>query len=53
LTLDLGVATDTGKTLLAGVLEHKTTSQPAALDWPRALGLRPVKLSKFLWATEV
>ncbi len=53
LTLDLGVATDTGKRLGPGVLEFKSTRKgrllPAALA---ALGLRPVKLSKFLWATD-
>jgi hypothetical protein len=51
-TLDVDVRTDTGKQLPAAVLEFKSTdldSQP-----PRALGLlglRPGKLSKFLWAT--
>jgi hypothetical protein len=54
LTLDLSVATDTGKALLAGVLEHKTSTQPASnIDWPRELSLRPIKLSKFLWATQI
>jgi hypothetical protein len=51
-TLDVDVRTDNGKRLPAAVLEFKSTeldSQP-----PRALGLlglRPGKLSKFLWAT--
>jgi hypothetical protein len=52
LTLDLDVATDTGKRLPTGVLEFKSTDRDAAPPAPlRALGLRPVKLSKFLWAT--
>jgi hypothetical protein len=51
-TLDVDVRTDTGQRLPAAVLEFKSTdldSQP-----PRALGLlglRPGKVSKFLWAT--
>jgi hypothetical protein len=53
LTLDLAVTNDMGKILPAGVLEHKTTSLSAtAIAWPRTLGLRPIKLSKFLWATK-
>jgi hypothetical protein len=52
LTLDLDVRTDSGKCLERGVLEFKSTvagaEPPAALI---ALGLRPVKISKFLWAT--
>jgi hypothetical protein len=50
-TLDLGTVTDTGKAFPAGVLEFKSQvddDPPAALT---ALGLRPIKLSKFLWAT--
>jgi hypothetical protein len=54
LTLDAAVYTDTGKCLPHGVLEFKSAdkdaSPPGRLP---ALGLRPVKLSKFLWATEV
>jgi hypothetical protein len=53
LTLDVGVHTDTGKSLPAAVLEYKSTdadaTPPAGLV---ALGLRPIKLSKFLWATD-
>jgi hypothetical protein len=51
LSLDVGVTTDTGKRLGTHVLEFKSTD-PAALPPGRvgALGLRPVKLSKFLWA---
>ena len=52
LTLDLCVATDTGKRLPCGVLEFKSidagAGPPGRLP---ALGLRPIKLSKFLWAT--
>jgi hypothetical protein len=52
LTLDLGVCTDTGLRLPHGVLEFKTATgdapPPSGLA---ALRLRPVKLSKFLWAT--
>jgi hypothetical protein len=54
LTLDVGVRTDTGKCLPYSVLECKSTDAHAV---PAAgllrLGLRPLKLSKFLWATEV
>jgi hypothetical protein len=52
LTLDTGVYTDTGLCLPFNVLELKATD-PAA-PWPAflaALELRPVKVSKFLWAT--
>jgi hypothetical protein len=52
-TLDVDVRTDTGKALPHAVLEFKSTLRqaqaPASL---LALGLRPLKLSKFLWATE-
>jgi hypothetical protein len=54
LTLDVDVCTDAGKCLPFAVLEFKSTdggaTPPAGLS---GLGLRPVKLSKFLWATEV
>jgi hypothetical protein len=52
LTLDVCVTTDRGKRLASNVLEQKSTAadqQPYG-DFA-ALGLRPVKLSKFLWAT--
>ncbi len=46
------VETDTGKCLPHGVLEFKSLAQgaepPASLE---LLGLRPIKLSKYLWAT--
>ncbi len=52
LTLDVDVKTDTGKCLPAGVLEFKSKTRgaepPGALQ---ALHLRPMKISKFLWAT--
>jgi hypothetical protein len=54
LTLDVHVRTDTGKVMPAAILEFKSVDEnsvpPAGLT---ALRLRPIKLSKFLWATEV
>ncbi len=51
-TLDVGVATDTGKRLGMNVLEFKSTDSSAQPPGNLlAIGLRPVKLSKFLWAT--
>jgi hypothetical protein len=54
-TFDLGVTTDTGKKLGTNVLEFKSTSPaasaPAAVAQLAQLGVRPMKLSKFLWAT--
>ncbi len=52
LTFDLNVHTDSGKVFPSAVLEHKATDASAApfAVFP-ALGLRPIKLSKFLWAT--
>jgi hypothetical protein len=53
LTLDVGVRTDLGKCLPWAVVEFKSIDKGAAI--PKALAplmLRPVKLSKFLWATE-
>jgi VTC domain len=53
-TLDTHIHTDTGKCLPCAVLEFKSSQQGAPL--PGGLGalrLRPIKLSKFLWATEV
>ena len=53
LSLDVGVATDTGKRLGTHVLEFKSTDPGALLPGPLgALKLRPMKLSKFLWATD-
>jgi hypothetical protein len=51
-TFDLGVTTDTGKKLGTNVLEFKSTSPVASAPPALAqLSLRPMKLSKFLWAT--
>jgi uncharacterized protein YjbK len=53
-TLDVAVKTDTGKCLPHAVLEFKSTDKDAGPPGRLpALGLRPIKLSKFLWATEV
>jgi hypothetical protein len=53
LTLDVDITTDTGKWLPAGVLEFKSTDKQTALpQFAYLLGLRPMKLSKFLWATD-
>jgi hypothetical protein len=53
LTLDVCVKTDRGKTLEQGVLEHKQTEETTSSPHPEALGLRPVKLSKFLWSMKL
>jgi hypothetical protein len=52
LTLDLDTHTDTGKCQPTGVLEFKSTL-PGSQVWASlaALGLRPIKISKFLWST--
>jgi hypothetical protein len=52
LTLDTDVHTDAGKPLWTNVLEFKST-RPDAVPPPAvaALDLKPMKLSKFLWAT--
>ncbi len=52
-TLDVDVHTDNGKQLPAAVLEYKSTQQADPPSGLAALGLRPIKLSKFLWSTEV
>jgi hypothetical protein len=52
LTLDAGVRTDTGLALPFAVLEHKSADPKAAPPpFAAALGLRPAKVSKFLWST--
>jgi hypothetical protein len=52
LTLDIGIETDTGRCFPSEVLEHKATDPEASpYEVFSALGLRPLKLSKFLWAT--
>ena len=54
LTLDCCVTTDRARHLGYGVLEFKSTNPDATPPGRLArLGLRPLKLSKFLWATEV
>jgi hypothetical protein len=54
LTLDCWVYTDRYKHLAYGVLEYKSTDRQAAPPGRLTrLRLRPLKLSKFLWATEV
>jgi hypothetical protein len=53
LTLDTNVRTGTGKTLPHAVLEFKSTKADNPPESLAALHLRPIKLSKFLWATEV
>lgn len=52
-TLDLCVETDTGKCLHGGVLEYKSTD-PNATPSSRfnLLQVRPIRISKFLWATD-
>jgi hypothetical protein len=53
-TLDVGVCTDTGKHLGFAVLEYKSSQADAAPPGSLAqLAIRPLKLSKFLWATGV
>jgi hypothetical protein len=54
LTLDVAIQTDTGKRLPYSVLEFKSADadQPPP-DLVQRLRLRPIKLSKFLWATRV
>jgi hypothetical protein len=52
LTLDVQVRTDTGKCLGTNVLEWKSTGNDTLPPGRLAsLDLRPMKLSKFLWAT--
>jgi len=54
LTLDVDVRTDTGKRMPAAVLEFKSIDEDAAPPGGLAVARpRPIKLSKFLWATEV
>jgi hypothetical protein len=54
LTLDLDVACDRGKRLPFAVLEFKSTTPDAVPpDQLVALRLPALKISKFLWSTEV
>ena len=51
-TLDVAVHADTGKRLPFHVVEFKSANKDEAPpDWIYTLGLRPIKSSKFLWAT--
>jgi hypothetical protein len=52
-TLDVGVSTDTGKCLHCSVLEFKSTQHHEPPTAFTQMGLGLIKLSKFLWATEV
>jgi hypothetical protein len=52
LSLDCHIRTDTGKRLPHAVLEFKSTRPDEPPDALAALHLRPIKLSKFLWARE-
>jgi hypothetical protein len=49
-TLDVDVKTDTEKRLPFGVLEYKSNTAKPIPNALQLIGLRPVKLSKFLWA---
>jgi hypothetical protein len=51
LTFDLAIATDTGKSFPRAVLEYKSQLSGAAPPPGFSSLLRPIKLSKFLWAT--
>jgi hypothetical protein len=54
LTLDVDVHADTCSSLAFSVLEWKSTDLDSAVPAaPLSLALRPIKLSKFLWATGV
>jgi hypothetical protein len=51
-TLDVEVSTDTGRCLGYAVREYKSTDRQAPPPVPLlGIALRPIKLSKFLWAT--
>jgi hypothetical protein len=51
-TLDVDVQTDLGKSLPFAVLEFKSNEFKPAPATLLAIGLKPIKISKFLWATE-
>ncbi len=53
LTLDCGIHTDTSKRLEPGVLEFKSMQPVPSPPLLLALGLSPIKLSKFLWSTKI
>lgn len=50
LTLDVHVRTDTGKAFPTNVLEFKSKNRDARA--PLGFDLRPIRVSKFLWATD-
>jgi hypothetical protein len=52
-TLDVDVRTDLGKVMPYGVLEFKSTQKKTPPKALLAIGLHPLKLSKFLWSTRV
>ena len=52
-TLDVDVQTDLGKSLPFSVLEFKSNDRQVATAALLAIGLKPIKISKFLWATKV
>jgi hypothetical protein len=52
-TLDCGIETDTGKCCPSHVLEYKSTVKTGTpIVQGVTDGLRPIKLSKFLWSTQ-
>jgi hypothetical protein len=51
-TLDADVQTDLGKSLPFAVLEFKSNEFKRAPSALLAIGLKPIKISKFLWPTE-
>jgi hypothetical protein len=51
LTLDCETRTDAGKKLPYAVLEYKSNAKQDPNAHLQALGLRPIKMSKFLWST--
>lgn len=54
LTLDVHVKTESGKEFWANVLEQKSADgQGDPFPVFAGLGLKPIKMSKFLWATRV
>jgi hypothetical protein len=52
-TLDVDVRTDLGKVLPFSVLEYKGAPTDTTPPNFPALGLRPIKLSKFVWSTRI
>jgi hypothetical protein len=50
-TLDASTCTDTGKQMPYSILEYKSNTNKNPAQALQALGLRPIKMSKFLWST--